>query len=402
MTPQQPDGLLRALLQEARRRDIRLTLLLADLTGSFPFLDENDAADVASGRVTLVSLAGGIPRRWAGAVDHLPLSLWDVDRTLAAGGLAVDVVVVIVTPGLRPGSVSLGDMVGYMPSALAGDSAVGFEVRPGRTFPGCPGVPLDRADVIVETDGPPLATTRPRGGGGPAQEAIGRHVAALIPDGATLQLGLGSIPGAVAKNLGGKRELGLHSGILAASLRPLIDSGVVTGRRKNVERGKHVATGLLDGAAPGSYWDWGDGVELQPISLTHAPDRLLRHERLWAVNSAFEVDLAGQVNAEYAGGARIASGGGQVDFVRAAHASPGGAAVIALPARTKDGRSRIVARLSPPAASTSPASDIDFVVTEHGIARLAGRTASERAQAMVAVAHPDDRVELRSRLQDGR
>jgi 4-hydroxybutyrate CoA-transferase len=400
MGPQQPDELLRALIQQSRALDVRLTLFVADLTGSFGFLDEADLADARSGRLEIITLAGAVPRRWSPAVDYLPLSLWDVDRALSDGRLTVDVVVAVVVPGPEPRTVAFGDMVGFTPSALTHASAVGFELRPGRSFPGCYSVPLEQADTVVTTGNVPALPTRPPARLDAIQDSIGRQVAALIPDTATLQLGLGAVPEAVCAHLGGRRDLGLHSGVLSSSLRSLIRSGAVNGACKSVEIGRHVATGVLDADDDGP--GWGEDVELQPISLTHAPDRLLRHDRLWAVNSAFEVDLAGQPNAEYAGGARVASGGGQADFVRAAHVSRGGAAVIALPARTRTGRSRIVARLAPAIMATSPGSDIDIVVTEHGVAHLTARTAAERAHALIAIAHPDDREQLVRELADER
>jgi acyl-CoA hydrolase len=200
--------------------------------------------------------------------------------------------------------------------------------------------------------------------------------------------------------LAGKRALGLHSGILSQPLQDLLRAGVITGTSKTLDPGLHVATGVLDDGSDDARSNWGPGVTLQPVTLTHAPARLLRQERLWAVNSAFEVDLAGQPNAEFVGGLRIASGGGQADFVRAAHNSLGGAAVLALPARTSAGRSRIVAHLSPPHVPTSPGSDVDVVVTEYGAAHLRGKTARQRALALISIAHPEDRAILEQALAD--
>jgi 4-hydroxybutyrate CoA-transferase len=394
MSPQQPDALLRALLQTARRRQVALTLLFADLSGSLSYLDDGAAADIDAGRLRLVSLAGGIPRRWSAAVDHLPHSLWDVDRMLGSGQVEFDLLVASVAAE-PSGAIGFGDMVGYTPSAMQHAGSVAFEVRPGHVFAGCDTIDIGRADAVVE--GRPIAPRRGRDPSGPTpgQEAIGRQISVLVPDGATLQIGLGAVPEAVVPYLIGKRRLGLHSGVLAASLKQLVAHGTITGAAKTTEPGLHVATGILDG--PGAdHSQWGSAVSLQPISMTHAPDRLRRHHRLWAINSAFEVDLSGQPNAEYVQGSRVASGGGQADFVRAAHLSPGGASVLALPARTRDGRNRIVARLSPPHIATSPGGDIDIVVTEHGTADLRGMTAAERARALIAVAHPADR----SRIQE--
>ena len=403
MGPQQPDGLLRAIVDEARARDLELTLLFADLSGAWAFLDDRDAADVAGGRLHLVTLAGATPRRWAGLADYVPLSLWDVDRSIATGRLRVDVLVATVVEGSKTGRAAFGDMVGYTAAALGrGEVAVGLDIQQGRAFPGAPDISLGRAEVVVRSDGPTADESvprRPSGADGRSADLVGRQVAALVPDGATLQLGLGAVPEAVAAHLEDKRNLGLHSGILAPALRRLIERGVINGTAKSLDAARHVATGVLEATASTSSTAagndvWGGDVELRPVSSTHAPDLLLGQARLWAINSAFEVDLAGQPNAEYVGGQRVASAGGQADFVRAAHASSGGAAVLALPARTRTGQSRIVGRLAVPVIAASPASDVDIVVTEYGVAHLTGRTAAERVEAMIAIAHPDDRPAL--------
>lgn len=387
MWPQQPDRLLAAVIEAARAAEVGLTVLFADLSASLAFLDETAERDVIDGRLRLVSVAGAIPKRLSVYVDYLPQSLWDVDRLIRTGEIPVDILVARVAAIADQPRVALGEMVGYTPAALGTGCAVGLEVVPGPAFHGTEPLPLDRADAVVHGD------ARSSGRAlrfNAEQEAIGRAVAALIPDGATVQLGLGAVPEAVVPHLRGKKDLGVHSGILSAAVRDLISAGTVTGRRKTVEPGLHVATGILS---------WPDepcpGLNLQPLTRTHAPDRLLAHERLWAINSAFEVDLTGQANAEFVGGVRVTSGGGQADFVRAAHASPGGAAVLALPSRTRQGRSRIVACLSAPHIPTSPGAEIDVVVTEHGTAWLRGRTAREKAAALIAVAHPDDRSALR-------
>jgi 4-hydroxybutyrate CoA-transferase len=389
MGPQLPTALVSALLQAARRGGIRLTLMVADLRGRWEFIDDDAVADVAAGQLVLLALAGGIPRRLAGLVGYLPVSLWDVDRLIATGTLPVSIFVMRVGAGDAHRWATYGDMIGYSPSALDVADRVGFEVVPHpRIHPGAGGVPMGRADVVVHgTYTPPeRAPARPATR---EQHAVGRRAAELVPDGATLQVGVGNVPAAVVAHLAGKTDLGVHSGILPGELQPLIASGVITGRRKTVQPGHHVATGLLGGDARA----WGADVLLAPVSQTHHPAMLLEHENLWAINSALEVDLAGQVNAEYAGSDKVASGGGQIDFFRAAHASPGGASVVALPARTGSGASRIVPQLDHPV--TTPGGDVDFVVTEYGVARLRGQTAHGRAQALIEVAHPKDRPLLR-------
>lgn len=405
MSPCQPDRLLRALITVSRRTGARLTFLIADLSGDWAFLDGQAEMDARAGRLRLVCLAGAVPKRLTRLVDYYPHSLYDTDRFLADGTLGADVFVASVRQSGPGDQFSFGEMVGYSPSALRAASRAGFELSGGP-------VPVASDCMVPDSVAPSLfcpadqpAPVASRRASSSQQDAssdrrrIGRLVAELVPDGATIQLGLGAVPEAVVPHLIGKRDLGLHSGILPGSLQPLITRGVVTGRAKTHYPGLHIATGVLRRAAGGDG-SWGPDVLLEPISVTHSPDVLRQQHRLWSINSAFEIDLLGQVNGEFIAGLRVASGGGQTDFFRAAHLSDGGAAVLALPSRTARGRSRIVATLNTPFRVTSSASDLDYVVTEFGVAHLAGATASDRARQLIAIAHPDHRDTLRREWTD--
>lgn len=402
MSPQQPDALMRAFLVTARQLGMHLTLLFGDLSGTLAFLDEEAAADVDAGRLRLVSVAGGVPKRWSRRVDQLSYSLWDIDRMLRCGDIHVDIVLARVQPGARPGEVSYGDMVGYTASALDSPAKAVFEIQGSvdtTGFGGTQPLPRDRAQIVVQGAQSAERGAAARTPADPVQREIGRLVASLVPDEATLQLGLGAVPEAIVPQLSGKKSLGLHSGIFVASLCELIANGTITGRAKTRDPGLHVATGIMaPGGARASAW--GAATKLQPVRQTHHPAALLGQERLWAINSALEVDLAGQVNSEFADGVRIASGGGLADFASAAHFSQGGASVIAVPSQTRDGRSRLVAHLGARIQPTLLGQAVDFVVTEHGIARLRGRSVSERAQALIEVAHPAHRQALRQQWQE--
>jgi acyl-CoA hydrolase len=392
MSPQLPHDLVVSLIQVARQRGVSMTLMVADLTGRWEFVDEAAMQDVAAGRLRLVAVAGGVPRRLGALVDYVPNSLWDVDRLLGTGELAIDVFVARVGQGVDEGTLSYGNMIGFSASALATKASVGFEVAQQTVqHAGAGGIPLDRAEVVVAAVRGLMTSSTPTSAT-PAQRSIARRVAALVPDGATIQVGLGAVPLAVIGELTGKQHLGVHSGILPAQLQSLIASGVLTGARKTRDALRHVATGVMGGDPHG----WGSQVLLRPVSQTHDPSILLTLESLWAINSAFEVDLAGQVNAEFVAGSRVASGGGQTDFVRAAHGSRYGASVLALPARSRAGSPRIVGHLPAAHTATTSGSDVDFLVTEHGVARLRGGTAGERAASLIEVAHPDDRKQLRA------
>jgi 4-hydroxybutyrate CoA-transferase len=402
MWPGQPDRLLAAILAESRARDIGLTLLIADVSARWSFLDDRSEQRLSDGSLRLVTLAGGVPRRLSSAVEYYPDSLYEVDRYIASGQIAADIFVARVSQRTVASGFTLGTMVGYSPAALARIGPAGFEVGHRES-------PVGK-QAVIERERPMVTCPagQPAGAGHPgrpaatsaAHDKIGRLAAGLLPDDATLQLGLGAVPEAVVPHLAGKRSLGLHSGIFPASLQPLVASGAITGARKSYGQGLHLATGVLSWGPRTGPRDDDGRLRLVPVSVTHSPEVLGQQHRLWAVNSAFEVDLLGQVNAEYAGQVRIASGGGQADFFRAAHRSDGGGAVLVLPARTKDGHSRIVADLGCSQRVTSVGADIDYVVTEFGVARLTAATASERARRLIAIAHPEDRETLARKWND--
>jgi 4-hydroxybutyrate CoA-transferase len=272
---------------------------------------------------------------------------------------------------------------------------------PGAYVPGlCPADPELLRDAIVWDDeggspGPPASAQR---AADEVRDRIAANLARIVPPDATLQVGIGSVAEALIGALAGRAGIGLHSGILPSALRARLAAGDFTGSGKTVDPGLAVSTGLAPdaGAEP-----WPASLRLRPIIETHSHEALARHDRLWAINSAFSVDLGGQVNAEWVGGLKVACGAGQLDFARAAHASPGGASVIALPACTSQGRSRIVTRLDTVGAVTTLASEVDYVVTEYGVAPLTGCTLGERARALAAVTHPDYRAALLAQLEAG-
>ncbi len=401
MAPQQPDRLLRALLREARVRRIAVRLLVADITASFRFLDTEAERELAAGGLAITMLAGSVPRRLAARVDSMPVSLGEIDRLLAAGEVPCDVFVVRMQRG-QDGRLELCNAVGYTMTMLARpDVTVAVEaVAGGGYVPGlCPVGPelLGGAIIWDDDSGPPGAAASSPPAADSVRDRIAANLARFVPSDATLQVGIGGVAEALIGALAGRADIGFHSGILPNALRARLAAGDFAGSAKTADPGLAVCTSLAPdaGAEP-----WPASVRLRPLAETHSPEALARHERLWAINSAFSVDLSGQVNAEWAGGLKVACGAGQLDFARAAHASPHGAAVIALPARTSLGASRIVARLDADAAVTTPANDVDYVVTEYGVARLAGRTLGERARALTAVSHPDDRTLLAHMRQD--
>jgi acyl-CoA hydrolase len=247
-----------------------------------------------------------------------------------------------------------------------------------------------RIDALIRTsrDLPRYPLAPP----GETERAIAAKAASLVSDGATLQLGVGSLPDAVLAALSGHRDLGLHSGILTGPVLPLIERGVVTNARKPIDAGTTVC-GLYIGDEPlYRYLDRNPAARLAAPEYTHDIGVIARLPNFVSVNSAIAVDLRGQINAEVAGERYVGAVGGQLDFIRGAAAAPGGRAIIALPSVTRDAKtSRIVARC---AAVTTPAADADTIVTEWGVAELRGVAYEERARRMIAIAHPSFRDEL--------
>jgi acyl-CoA hydrolase len=300
------------------------------------------------------------------------------------------VLLVQLSYGPRPGEYSFGVAEEYLADLLPQARLVIAEVNANapRTH-GSRVVRAEDCDFILESDAPLLASPSPAASD--AEAAVGNRVAGLIEDGATLQIGLGGIPRSVVRALAGRTRLGLHSGLLTDDVVDLHELGIVTNECKPIDTGLTVA-GLLAGSQKLMTWaNDNPTLAMRPTSYTHAIGTLAALPRLAAINSAIEVDLTGQVNAEVAGGRYVGAVGGATDFLRGAHASQGGLPIIALPA-TAGARSRIAARLSGP-VSTGRA-DVGLVVTEHGVADLRGVDLAERRRRMVAIAAPEHREQL--------
>lgn len=326
----------------------------------------------------------------AGRLDILPCHYSRLPALIRSGRLKVDVAMVQVPPADDDGRFSLGLSHDYLHAALGSARVVLAEIN--EQLPWTAGTAWLRAediDAAVVTSRPPLEVSPTRIG--EVEAAIGRCVAELVPDGATLQLGIGAIPEAVLSALTGHRDLGIHSGIVGDGVMTLMQCGVVTNRRKHIDRGTTI-TGMAMGSG-GLYRFLHRNAEVgfRPAEYTHDTAVLAQIERFVAINSALEVDLTGQVNAEVAGGVYVGAVGGAVDFLRGASLSVGGLPVVALPSRA-NGRSRIVPRLRGPV--TTARSDAGVIVTEYGVADLRGAGLAERIERMLAIAHPDERGTL--------
>jgi len=257
-------------------------------------------------------------------------------------------------------------------------------------------IPVSRLTHVVEVDRPVLELARSNGISD-VSRAIGANVAELIEDGATLQMGIGEIPDAVLLFLKQKRNLGIHTEMFSDGVVDLFESGVITGEAKTLHRGKIVASFVLGSKRCFDFLDNNPFVEFHPSDYVNDPFVIAQNDKMVAINSALSVDITGQVCADSIGRSIYSGFGGQLDFVRGAARSKGGRPVIALPSTARAGRvSRVVDALEEGSGVVTTRGDVHFVVTEHGIASLFGKSLRERARELIAVAHPDFREDLRA------
>jgi 4-hydroxybutyrate CoA-transferase len=403
-----PTPLIEALVARGEElRDVEITHL--HTYGPTPYTDAQWA-----GHFKLRALFVGENVREAanaGRASYTPVFLSDVPALLSPDGpLPVDVAFIQVTPPDSHGFCSLGPSVDVTRAAVNHARHIVALVNPrmprthGDSF-----LPFDRIDRAISWDAPLYEV--PRRQPSEVQLAIGRHVAELVEDGATLQLGIGAIPDAVLQALGDRRELGIHTEMFSDGVVDLVERGVITGARKHLDEGKIVASFVVGSQRVFDFVDDNPMVELRPSEYTNNTAIIRQFDHMVAINSAIQVDLTGQVCAESIG-TRLYSGvGGQMDFLRGAALARRGRPIIALPATVKadqaldgvapdllepvDGvMSRIVPVLARGAAVTTSRAHVHYVVTEFGIAALHGRDLAERARALIAIAAPAFREPL--------
>lgn len=332
-----------------------------------------------------------------GRADFTPCLLSEIPGLFSNGILPIDVALIQVSPPDEHGFCSLGVEVGVSKTAAQSAKCVIAEVNPQmpRTL-GDAFVHASKLDYVVEVDYE-LPEVR-MGGLNAVCEEIGRHVAGMIEDGSTMQMGIGAIPDGVLQHLGGHRDLGIHTELFSDGVVDLVERGVVNNERKTLHPGKIVAGFVLGTRRLYRFVDNNPIVEMHPTEYVNDPFIIAQNEHMVAINSAIEVDLTGQVCADSIG-ARLYSGvGGQLDFMRGAARSRGGKPIIALPSivETRSGErfSRIVPTLKQGAGVVTTRNDVHYVVTEFGVADLYGHSIRQRARALIDVAHPDFREEL--------
>lgn len=328
----------------------------------------------------------------AGYADYLPVHLFDTQRLYRSGAIKLGAAFVQVSLPDGNGMVSLGTSVDCSPAAIETARVKIAVVNPNVPFAYGELIPVNRFDYLVSDDTPLFTKEYTE----PTQTdiLIGKNCAGLVQDGACLQMGIGSLPNALAAQLGGHRDLGIHTEMFADGVLGLIKSGVITGRNKKIDQGKIVASFLLGSKDVYSFIDRNPDVLMREIGYVNDPWIISRNPKVTSINSATEIDLTGQVCADSIG-TRIFSGtGGQLDFVRGASMSEGGVSMIALASRTNKGMSKIVPTLHPGAGVVTPRADVHWVVTEYGAVDLRGKSLQERAKLLISIAHPDDREAL--------
>jgi len=329
----------------------------------------------------------------AGYADYVPIFLSETQKLYRSGVLSCNVAMIQVSPPDRHGFVSLGTSVDASLAAMESAKYVIAVVNKyvPRAF-GDAMIPLSCIDLFVEDNHPlePAHFSDPT----PQECAIGRHCAALIEDGATLQMGIGSIPNAVLLQLDGHKNLGIHTEMFADGVLPLVEKGVINGMAKKIDRGKLVSTFLMGSQEVYDFIDDNPMVAMMDVGYTNDPFIISKNPRVTAINSALQVDITGQVCADSLGTLFYSGVGGQVDFIYGASLSQGGKAIIAMPSVTNKGVSKIAPALTPGAGVTTTRNHIHWLVTEYGAVNLYGKSLQERAKLIISIAHPDHRETL--------
>ena len=334
-------------------------------------------------------------RRWLadGYGTTIPAFLGEIPAMFRDGTLPLDAVFLNVSPPDKDGYCSFGVSADLAVSALECARKVIVQINKAMPYSyGDALIHVSRIDAAVEVDDPlvEVPTAVPTG----TDSAIGRHIAELIPDGATLQIGVGGIPNAVLSALKDHQHLGLHTEAMTDGVLPLLESGVIDNSQKTVCSGISVASLALGSKRLYEYMDYRKDLLLKDVAWTNAPFRIAQNPKVMAINSAVEVDLTGQVCADSIGTRIISGVGGQHDFMYGGSLSEGGKTFIAIPSMTEKGRSKISPVLTEGAGVVTTRHMVQHIVTEYGVASLRGKSLAERARAMVSIAHPSVREEL--------
>ena len=329
-----------------------------------------------------------------GRSDYVPVHLSEIPALFTRGVISLDVTFVHVSPPDEHGFMSFG--VECLSSKAAVESAKVVVVQVNDKMPRTLGdsfIHVSRVHKVIECSEPlyTLEESTPTD----LENRIARHIASLIEDGATLQLGIGGIPDAVLSLLDGVQHLGIHTEMVSDGIVRAIDPGIVTNQKKTIHPGKVICTFVLGSRGLYDYVDNNPHFEVHPCDYTNNPFIIAQNEKMVAINSAIEADITGQICSDSIGSVIYSGFGGQVDFIRGAAYSEGGRPIIALPSTAKNGTmSRIVPSLKHGAGVVTSRADVHYVVTEFGIASLHGKNLRQRAEALISIAHPQFQEEL--------
>jgi len=329
----------------------------------------------------------------AGYADYIPVFLQETQRLIREGYTKVNVAMVQVSPPDRHGYVSLGTSVDATLAAVQTADTVIAVINPNmpRAF-GDALFNMSHIHIFCEDNTPLIEAIF--GEPNKTEVAIGKNVAELIEDGATLQMGIGAIPNAVLAQLNNHKNLGIHTEMFADGILPLVESGVVNGRKKGIDVGKMTSTFLMGSKKLYDFVDDNPGVVMKDVSYTNDINMIGRNPKVTAINSAIQVDITGQVCSDSIGTKFYSGVGGQIDFIRGASMSPGGKPIIAMPSVTPRGVSKIASVLNLGAGVVTTRSNMHWVVTEYGAVNLYGKTLQDRSKLLIGIAHPDHRESL--------
>lgn len=387
-----PHALIRAMVERGRNKEFEnVRIQHIHTEGPAPYAEAE-----FEGIFQLESFfVGGNVRKatQAGYADYIPVFLSETQKLIRQGYLKVNVAMVQVSPPDKHGYVSLGTSVDATLAAIETADVVIAQVN--KFVPRAWGdamISIKEIDYFVEHDeqlyihnNAPLSET---------ERAIGRNVAALVEDGACLQMGIGGIPNAVLAELGNHKDLGVHTEMFSDGILPLVEKGVVNGKRKQIDKGKMVASFLMGSQALYDFIDDNPEVAMMDVGHTNGIQVIRKNHKVTAINSALSVDITGQVCADSIGTTHYSGVGGQIDFIRGAGHSEGGKPIIAMPSITSKGVSKISPTLMEGAGVVTTRSNMHWLVTEYGAINLYGKTLQDRARAIISVAHPDHREML--------
>jgi len=387
----QPDALIKAMVQ--RWKSLEDTEVIHLLTiGDAPYATKELARNFRVNSFFIADNVRSIIQEGLG--DYTPVFLSDIPKLFSSGRLPLDAALIQVTPPDKRGMCSFGVSVDIVKAAAENASVVIAQVNPQmpRTL-GDSFINIYDIDVLIPVDEPILEYEHAKSG--PEVREIAQNVAGLIDNGSTIELGIGRIPHAIVEFLKEKKELGIHTEMLTDAIIDLVDSGVITGERKSLDRGKIVTSFCMGTKKLYDYIHNNDKFSFRPTEYVNDPFIISRQNKMVAINVALEVDLTGQVCADSLGFTFFSGIGGQVDFNRGAARSAGGKAIIAMPSTAGKGKlSRIVPQLTSGAGVVTTRGDVHYVVTEFGIAYLHGKSVQERALSLISIAHPSFREDL--------